>query len=94
MALSSRQVTQALSIIILVCFLGLAFTSFLLYQNMQKVRELTSQKEVLMDQLADEVLARQRIKKQLDTLIREKRLLTATALDSSDTLETITPADL
>lgn len=54
--------------IIILIFVTLGITSFFLYQNMQEVKTLQAHKRVLMDRLAEEVFAKQKLQKETDSL--------------------------
>lgn len=54
--------------IIILIFITLGITSFFLYQNMQEVKILKAHKKVLIDRLAEEVFAKQKLQKETDSL--------------------------
>jgi len=82
MTSENKRTVTALVWILLLTFAGLCTTSYFLYDQTMKVRALNSQKRVLIDQLADEVLARQRFKKQMDSLLNLNHQLQTTVTDS------------
>lgn len=87
MASENKRTTTTLVWILVFTFLCLCVSSFFLYQQTEEVRALNSQKSVLVRQLADEVLAKQRIKKQMDSLIDANESLRTTVEDSSITMK-------
>ncbi len=89
MATPTKKTVKALATLIVICFIGLVVTSFMLVKNHSKLRELRSQKKVLIEQLAEEVLARQRLQKHLDSLVQQKKVATSTVEDSSTLVELI-----
>ncbi len=58
----------ALVYIIVIIFITLGATAFLLYRSMEEVRVLESHKKVLMDRLGEEVLAKRKLQRQTDSL--------------------------
>lgn len=59
---------KALVYLIVLCFLGLCFTAYLLYRNMGEVRKLNTHKEVLIDRLSEEVYETRMLKRENDSL--------------------------
>ncbi len=68
----SRRVQQkniGLVYIIVIIFITLGITSYFLFDNMNQVRFLESQKSVLIDRLGEELLLKQQLKKKNDSII-------------------------
>ena len=68
MAEKSKNPNRGLIYVILLCFVGLLVVTYFLVINMSRVRELSTHKDVLIKQLAEEVSEKKAIQKELDSL--------------------------
>lgn len=59
---------KGLLYVIVLCMTGLIITSYFLIVSMNEVRELNTHKDVLIRRLAEEVMAKSELQKELDSL--------------------------
>lgn len=59
---------KGLLYVIVLCMVGLIITSYFLIASMNEVRELNTHKDVLIRRLAEEVMAKSELQKELDSL--------------------------
>ena len=68
MADKVKTPNKGLLYVIVLCMVGLIITSYFLVENMNKVRELNTHKDVLIKRLAEEVTAKTELQKEVDSL--------------------------
>lgn len=56
--------------LVLLCCLGLGIMTYLFYDESQRVEELTSHKNLLIDKLAEKTLAHRQLEREHDSLMR------------------------
>lgn len=65
-----EQKNMGLVYIIAIIFITLAITTYMLYSNKQEVRNLEGQRDVLIDQLANELYQKKRLEKKNDSILK------------------------
>ncbi len=64
----AKNVNKGLLYVIVLCMVGLLATSYFLLTALNDVRELTTHKDVLIRRLAEEVMAKKELQKEVDSL--------------------------
>lgn len=65
---NAKHINKGLLYVIVLCMVGLVATSYFLSTALNDVRELTTHKDVLIRRLAEEVMAKKELQKEVDSL--------------------------
>ncbi|WP_417600189.1 hypothetical protein [Owenweeksia hongkongensis] len=64
----AKQANKGLLYVIVLCMVGLLMTAYFLVVSLNEVKELTTHKDVLIRRLAEEVMAKKELQKEVDSL--------------------------